>query len=40
LDLRELVVKFINQGGSKAEAARRFDLGRRTVYHYLAAAQK
>lgn len=37
LDLRERVVKFINDGGSKTEAARRFDLGRRTVYRYLAA---
>jgi transposase len=40
LDLRERVVKFLKAGGSKAEAARRFDLGRRTVYRYLAAAQK
>ncbi len=40
LDLRERVVKFVQNGGSKAEAARRFDLGRRTVYRYLAAAQK
>jgi len=40
LDLRERVVKFLNAGGSKAEAARRFDLGRRTVYRYLAAAEK
>jgi transposase len=39
LDLRERVVKFLNGGGSKVEAARRFDLGRRTVYRYLAAAQ-
>ena len=39
LDLRERVIKFLNAGGSKAEAARRFDLGRRTVYRYLAAAQ-
>jgi transposase len=39
LDLRERVVKFIQTGGTKAEAARRFDLGRRTVYRYLAAAQ-
>jgi transposase len=39
LDLRERVVKFIQNGGSKAEAARRFDLARRTVYRYLAAAQ-
>jgi transposase len=40
LDLRERVVKFIQQGGSKAEAARRFDLARSSVYRYLGAAQK
>jgi putative transposase len=40
LDLRERVVKFVNNGGSKVEAARRFELGRQTVYRYLAAAQK
>lgn len=40
MDLRERVVKFVDGGGSKAEAARRFSLGRRTVYRYLAAAQK
>jgi transposase len=40
LDLRERVVKFIHNGGSKMEAARRFDLGRRTVYRYLAAARQ
>jgi transposase len=39
LDLRERVVEFLQAGGSKVEAARRFDLGRRTVYRYLAAAQ-
>jgi len=39
LDLRERVVKFLQAGGSKVEAARRFDVGRRTVYRYLAAAQ-
>ena len=39
LDLRERVVNFVRRGGAKAEAARRFDLGRRTVYRYLAAAQ-
>ena len=38
LDLRERVVKFLDAGGSKAGAARRFDLGGRTVYRYLAAA--
>jgi Transposase and inactivated derivatives len=39
LDLRERVVKFIKSGGSKAEAARRFELGRSTVYRYLDAVQ-
>ena len=39
LDLRERVVEFLQAGGSKVEAARRFELGRRTVYRYLAAAQ-
>ena len=40
LDLRERVVKFIQGGGSKAEAARRFDLARSSVYRYLMAAPK
>ena len=40
LDLRERVVKFIQGGGSKAEAARRFNLARSSVYRYLLAAQK
>jgi transposase len=40
LDLRERVVKFIQGGGSKAGAARHFDLARSSVYRYLAAAQK
>jgi transposase-like protein len=40
IDLRKRVVKCINEGGSKVEAARRFGLGRRTFYRYLAAAQK
>jgi transposase len=40
LDLREGVVKFIQGGGSKAEAARRFDLARSSVYRYLIAANK
>jgi transposase len=39
LDLRKRVVKFIQSGGSKAEAARRFELGRSTVYRYLDAGQ-
>ena len=39
LDLRERVVKFLQAGGSKAEAVRRFDVARRTVYRYRAAAK-
>jgi transposase len=39
LDLRERVVKFVKRGGSKAEASRRFELGRSTVYRYLVAVQ-
>jgi transposase len=39
LDLRERVVKFLQAGGSKAEAGRRFGVARRTVYRYLAAAK-
>ena len=39
LDLRERVVKFIQTGGSKAEAGRHFELGRSTVYRYLAAVK-
>jgi transposase len=39
LDLRERVVKFLQAGGSKAEAGRRFAVARRTVYRYLAAAK-
>ena len=39
LDLRKRVVKFIQSGGSNAEAARRFALGRSTVYRYRDAAQ-
>ena len=39
MDLRERVVKFIQAGGSKAEAARRFALGRSSVYRYLDAVQ-
>ena len=34
------MVKFIHRGGAKTEAARRFNLGRRTVCRCLAAAQK
>ena len=34
-DLRWRVVKYIRQGGSRAEAARRFDVGLRTVYTWM-----
>ena len=39
LDLRERVVKFVAGGGTRAQAARLFRLGERTVYRYLAAAK-
>ena len=39
LDLRARVVKFVQGGGTRAEAARRFQLGERSVYRYLAAAK-
>ena len=34
-DLRERIVSFINGGGSKVEAAKRFGVARKTVYNYL-----
>ena len=39
LDLRERVVAFVQAGGTRAEAARCFRLGERSVYRYLAAAK-
>lgn len=39
VELRERVVEFINAGGSKTEAAKRFKVARRTVYNYLEMAQ-
>jgi len=35
LDLRERVINFVLSGGSKAEAARRFSVSRKTVYDWL-----
>ena len=35
-DLRNRVVSYVKAGGSKIEAARRFDISRRTVYNWLA----
>jgi len=34
-DLRRRVVKYIRQGGSKAEASRRYEVGLRTIYAWL-----
>lgn len=34
-DLRERVVDFVNAGGGKTEAARRFGVSRGSVYHWL-----
>ena len=39
LDLRERVVKFVQAGGTRAEAARCFQLDERSVYRYLAATK-
>ena len=39
MELRERVVKYVEEGGTRAEAARRFRVGERTVYRYLAAAK-
>ncbi len=37
LDLRGRVVKFIQNGDSKAKATQRFELARSSVYRYLVA---
>ena len=39
LELRERVIKFVQAGGTRGEAARCFQLGERSVYRYLAAAK-
>ena len=39
LDLRERVVKFINNGGTQTEAIKHFDICRSSVYRYLKAAK-
>jgi putative transposase len=38
LDLRERIVHFVQAGGAKTEAARRYNVSRKTVYRYLEAA--
>lgn len=35
LDLHKRVVEFVRDGGSKAEAARRFKVGETSVYRWL-----
>ena len=35
LDLRERVITFIEEGGSKVDAARIFDVSRNTIYSWL-----
>jgi len=35
IDLRERVVDFVRSGGSKAQAARRYNVSRKTVYNWL-----
>lgn len=34
-DLREKVVRFVEHGGGKSEAARLFNIGRQTVHRWL-----
>ena len=34
-DLRKRVVEFIDNGGSKSEASRRFNVGRTAIYRWL-----
>lgn len=34
-DIRRRVLKFVAEGGSKAEAARRFEVSRKSVYNWL-----
>ncbi|WP_147094454.1 IS630 transposase-related protein, partial [Nitrosococcus oceani] len=35
IDLRKRVIDFVRGGGSKAEAARRFQVGRASIYRWL-----
>ena len=35
IDLRERVIEFVQNGGRKTEAVRRFKVGRRTIYDWL-----
>jgi len=40
MDLRKRVVKFLEEGGGKVEASRRFGVSRRSVYRYLEAQKQ
>src|SRR5438552_2444680 len=35
VDLRQRVVDFVNEGGTKVEASQKYRVASRTVYHYL-----
>jgi len=35
IDLRKRAVSFVNEGGSRTEAARIFGVSRKTLYHWL-----
>ena len=37
IDFRQRVVRYVKEGGSKAEASRLFGIERRTLYHWLSA---
>ena len=37
IDMRTRAIRFVNEGGSKAEAARLFRINRQTLYNWLAA---
>ena len=39
VELRERIIVFVEEGGSKVDAARHFKTSRQTVYRYLAARQ-
>jgi transposase len=40
LELRNRIVGFVNENGSKAEAARRFKVSRMTVHRYVTAGRE
>ena len=39
LDLRQRVINFVNNGGSKMEASRRYEVGRCTLYRWLSSKE-